>query len=238
MHDYSKLISYLSQYNVTVSDEQIKQLDTYYEMMIETNKSLNLTAITEFDDVLIKHYIDSVTIVRDVDLTVEKSVIDVGTGAGFPGMVLKIIFPELNITLFDSLQKRLTFLNEVIDALNLKDIRAIHDRAEDAARKPDMRARYDFVVSRAVAALPVLSEYTLPFVKDGGYLVSYKTPEAEKEIGEAANAIRILGGGKPEVYDLALPDSDITRSFIVIKKIKSTPKAYPRKAGTAKKNPL
>ena len=148
MHDYSKLISYLSQYGISVSDDQIKQLDTYYEMMIETNKSLNLTAITEFDEVIVKHYIDSVTIVRDIDMSGKKSVIDVGTGAGFPGMVLKIIFPELNITLFDSLQKRLNFLEEVISTLGLKDISTYHGRAEEAggplrpgAGNPDLLGR-------------------------------------------------------------------------------------------------
>ena len=240
-----------TQLNIALSDEQLEQFDKYFHMLVEKNKVMNLTAITEKNDVILKHFIDSISAAAavpelkaytigspDAGKNKGPAILDVGTGAGFPGIPLKIAFPELRITLLDSLNKRVSFLNEVIDALNLKDIRAIHDRAEDAARKPDMRARYDFVVSRAVAALPVLSEYTLPFVKDGGYLVSYKTPEAEKEIGEAANAIRILGGGKPEVYDLALPDSDITRSFIVIKKIKSTPKAYPRKAGTAKKNPL
>jgi 16S rRNA (guanine527-N7)-methyltransferase len=158
MHDYSKLISYLSQYGISVSDDQISQLDTYYEMMVETNKSLNLTAIIEFDEVIVKHYIDSVTIVRDIDMSGKKSLIDVGTGAGFPGMVLKIIFPELNITLFDSLQKRLNFLEEVISTLGLKDISTYHGRAEEAGHIQTMREQYDICVSRAVANLPVLCE--------------------------------------------------------------------------------
>lgn len=252
--------------NITLSAEQLEQFDRYYHMLIEKNKVMNLTAITEKDEVILKHFVDSISaagvvpeLAASLDFTEvigndasgntkgfkthdstkhRISLLDVGTGAGFPGIPLKIAFPELKITLLDSLNKRVLFLNEVIEALGLKGITAVHDRAEDAARKPDMRGRFDIVVSRAVAALPVLAEYTIPFLKEGGHLISYKTPEAEKEVGEAANAIRLLGGAKPHIYNLTLPDSDITRSFIVIKKTHATPKAYPRKAGTAKKNPL
>ena len=256
------------QMNIKLSDDQLEQFEKYYEMLIEKNKVMNLTAITEKDEVILKHFVDSISAAAAVpefsignvsgsnneseniktpgsDKTPtgrssKKSIklLDVGTGAGFPGIPLKIAFPELRITLLDSLNKRVLFLEEVISSLGLKGIKAIHDRAEDAARKPELRAGFDIVVSRAVAALPILAEYTLPFLKEGGYLISYKTPEAEKEIAEASHAISVLGGAKPAVYSYTLPGSDITRSFIVIKKIHATPKAYPRKAGTAKKNPL
>jgi len=258
-------LKYMSeQMNINLSAEQLDQFDQYYRMLVEKNKVMNLTAITEKNDVILKHFVDSISSASVVpelmnfvntDNTISEvsgqkeigeiaskkhrlSLLDVGTGAGFPGIPLKIAFPELKITLLDSLNKRVLFLNEVIESLGLKGITAVHDRAEDAARKPDMRGRFDIVVSRAVAALPVLAEYTIPFLKEGGHLISYKTPEAEKEVDEAANAVRILGGAKPHIYNLTLPESDITRSFIVIKKTHATPKAYPRKAGTAKKNPL
>ena len=206
--------------------------------MIETNKSLNLTAITEFDDVLIKHYIDSVTIVRDVDLTVEKSVIDVGTGAGFPGMVLKIIFPELNITLFDSLQKRLTFLNEVISALNLTGISTYHGRAEEAGHVSSMREQYDFCVSRAVANLPVLCELCLPFVKTGGRFIAYKSDKGNIELESASHALSVLNASLIKEDTFTLPDSDMVRDLIIISKDSSCPKSYPRKPGTPSKKPL
>jgi len=238
MNDYSKLIEYLASYGVSVSDEQIRQLDTYYEMMIETNKSLNLTAITEFDDVLIKHYIDSVSIVRDIDLSQELSVIDVGTGAGFPGMVLKILFPSLKITLFDSLQKRLTFLDEVIRTLELKDITTCHGRAEEAGRLPDMREQYDLCVSRAVANLPVLSELCLPFVKVGGKFVSYKSDKGSEELSAAKHALDVLGGSLVKEDIFMLEGNEITRNLIIIEKVKECPKAYPRKPGTPSKKPL
>ena len=238
MHDYSKLISYLSQYGVTVSDDQIQKLDTYYEMMIETNKSLNLTAITEFDEVIIKHYIDSVTIVRDIDMAGKKSVIDVGTGAGFPGMVLKIIFPELNITLFDSLQKRLNFLEEVIYALGLKDISTYHVRAEEAGHISSMREQYDICVSRAVANLPVLCELCLPFVKEGGIFVAYKSDKGSSEVESSAHALSVLNSSVVKEDEFTLPDSDMVRDLVIISKDGPCPKAYPRKPGTPSKKPL
>lgn len=238
MHDYSKLISYLSQYGVTVSDDQIKQLDTYYEMMIETNKSLNLTAITEFGDVLIKHYIDSVTIVRDIDMSGKKSLIDVGTGAGFPGMVLKIIFPELKITLFDSLQKRLTFLDEVISTLGLSDISTYHGRAEEAGHVASMREQYDLCVSRAVANLPVLCELCLPFVKIGGRFIAYKSDKGNNELESAAHALTVLKSSLVKEDTFTLPDSDMVRDLIIISKDSSCPNTYPRKPGTPSKKPL
>lgn len=246
--------------NIELTPEMLSDFDSYYHMLIEKNKVMNLTAITEKDEVILKHFVDSISVaaavpefrtvlgLRDTP-TAETAagsvkskkparILDVGTGAGFPGIPLKIAFPETDITLLDSLNKRVLFLQEVTDSLGLKKITAIHDRAEDAARKPELRGRFEIVVSRAVAALPVLAEYTLPFLKEGGYLICYKTPEAEKELEEAAHAISVLGGGKSSIYEYTLPGTDITRSFIVIKKIKATPKAYPRKAGTAKKNPL
>ncbi len=238
MHDYSKLISYLSEYGVSVSDDQIKKLDTYYEMMIETNKSLNLTAITEFDDVLIKHYIDSVTIVRDIDMSGNKSLIDVGTGAGFPGMVLKIIFPELNITLFDSLQKRLTFLNEVISALNLTGISTYHGRAEEAGHVSSMREQYDLCVSRAVANLPVLCELCLPFVKTGGIFIAYKSDKGNIELESASHALSVLNASLIKEDTFTLPDSDMVRDLLIFSKDSSCPKSYPRKPGTPSKKPL
>jgi len=238
MHDYSKLISYLSQYSVSVSDDQIQKLDTYYEMMIETNKSLNLTAITEFDDVLIKHYIDSVTIVRDIDMTGAKSVIDVGTGAGFPGMVLKIIFPNLNITLFDSLQKRLKFLDDVISTLDLKGISTYHGRAEEAGHVSSMREQYDICVSRAVANLPVLCELCLPFVKTGGTFISYKSDKGSVEAEAASHALSVLNSSIIKEDEFTLPDSDMIRNLILISKVGSCPKTYPRKPGTPSKKPL
>ncbi|MBR7090177.1 MAG: 16S rRNA (guanine(527)-N(7))-methyltransferase RsmG [Lachnospiraceae bacterium] len=238
MHDYSKLISYLSQYGISVSDDQVKQLDTYYEMMTETNKSLNLTAITEFDEVIVKHYIDSVTIVRDIDMSGKKSVIDVGTGAGFPGMVLKIIFPELNITLFDSLQKRLNFLEEVIYALGLKDISTYHGRAEEAGHISSMREQYDICVSRAVANLPVLCELCLPFVKTGGTFIAYKSDKGSSEVEASAHALSVLNSSVVKEDEFSLPDSDMVRDLVIISKEGPCPKAYPRKPGTPSKKPL
>lgn len=231
--------------NINLTNEQLKSFETYYNMLIEKNKVMNLTAITDRDEVIMKHFIDSISVMAAVplfgQLLSEKgqiSLLDVGTGAGFPGIPLKIAFPDLKITLLDSLNKRVLFLNEVISTLGLTDITAVHGRAEEAARKPEYRDNFDVVVSRAVAALPVLSEYTLPFVKKGGVLISYKTPGAEEELSNAKRAIKLLGGGNASIYPYTLPDSDITRSFIVISKKKPTPKAYPRKAGTAKKDPL
>ena len=238
MRDYSRLIEYLKNYGVSVSDDQISNLDKYYEMMVETNKSLNLTAITEFDEVLVKHYIDSVSIIRDIDMTREISVIDVGTGAGFPGMVLKIIFPSIKITLFDSLQKRLTFLDGVIAELGLKDISTCHGRAEEAGRLPDMREKYDLCVSRAVANLQVLSELCLPFVKVGGKFVSYKSDKGSEELALSRHALEVLGGVVLKEDVFTLEDNDMLRNLIIIEKVKECPKAYPRKPGTPAKNPL
>ncbi len=238
MNDYSRLIEYLNGYGVSVSDDQIQKLDKYYEILIETNKSLNLTAITEFNDVLVKHFIDSVSIIRDVDLNENISVIDVGTGAGFPGMVLKIIFPGIDITLFDSLQKRLTFLDGIIDTLGLEGIKIFHGRAEEAGHLESMREKYDLCVSRAVASLPVLSELCLPFVKVGGRFVSYKSEKGTEELSDSTHALSVLGASvvKEDVFDL--PESDMTRNLIIISKDSACPKIYPRKPGTPSKKPL
>lgn len=224
----------------SLTEEQLRQFSTYYDMLIEKNKVMNLTAITERDEVELKHFIDSLALAGVYPPLSEGklSVLDLGTGAGFPGIPLKIVFPELQMTLFDSLNKRILFLREVIEALFLTDCEAIHGRAEETARNKGFREQYDLVVSRAVANLAVLSEYCLPFVKPGGYFISYKQDAVEAELSEAERAITLLGGRMEAVEKLTLPDSDIGRSFVLIKKIKPTPKAYPRKAGTAKKNPL
>ena len=220
---------------ISINDEQIRQFELYYKMLIEKNKVMNLTAITDRDEVILKHFIDSIALAKYYEFSNQK-IIDVGTGAGFPGIPLKILFPELNVTLFDSLNKRIKFLQEVIDELMLKNIKAVHGRAEEGGRNINMRESYDIAVSRAVANMAVLSEYCLPFVREGGYFIPYKTSEIDEELDNAKNAISILGGKTEKVEKLDI--SGLGRSFVFIKKIKATPKTYPRKPGTANKQPL
>lgn len=229
-----------SKLDIVLSDEQIEQFQIYYEMLIETNKVMNLTAITQLDEVITKHFLDSIALAKVYQNIKNKElkIIDLGTGAGFPGIPLKIAFPQLQVTLMDSLNKRVKFLNSVIDELSLVNIEAIHGRAEEMARKTEYRQQYDLCVSRAVANLSTLTEYCLPFVKVDGMFISYKSSDIEDELNLSLNAIKILGGKLTEVKKLSLPESDIERSFVMIKKIKNTPKTYPRKPGTASKEPI
>lgn len=237
-YDFTKFKSILEQWQIPFSEKQQEQLIVYYEMLVEKNKVMNLTAITEFEDVLEKHFLDSIAVGRYVDLSKDLSVIDLGTGAGFPGMPLKILFPNLKITLADSLNKRILFLEEVIDALGLEGVTTVHGRAEDLAANRAYREQYDLCVSRAVANLSTLSEYCLPFVKLGGTFISYKSGAIEEELSAAKKAVFLLGGQIKEVIPFQLDGTDISRSFVMIGKEKKTPKAYPRKSGTPSKKPL
>lgn len=236
-YDTTQFVKDLNALHIELSNKQIEQFLKYYEMLVEQNKVMNLTAITEYDEVLKKHFVDSLSLVNAIDLTQNLTLIDVGTGAGFPGIPLKIAFPDLSITLLDSLNKRVNFLNSVIGELGLKQIEAIHGRAEDAA-KSDLREHFDLCVSRAVANLSTLSEYCLPFVKIGGRFISYKSEKIAQEKSEAEKAISILGGKILKEQSFTLPDSDIYRNLFIIEKIKNTPKKYPRKAGLPGKEPL
>lgn len=227
----------LAELNIQLSNTQIQQFIIYYEMLVEQNKFMNLTAITEYEDVLKKHFIDSLSLVKACNLSGELSLLDVGTGAGFPGVPLKIAFPNLQVTLLDSLNKRILFLNAVIDKLGLSGIDSVHGRAEDFAQH-SMREKYDLCVSRAVANLTTLSEYCLPFVKVGGKFISYKSEKIVEEAKEAEKAIHILGGSIGKQVELYLPSSDIYRNLFVIDKKNATPKKYPRKAGLPAKEPL
>lgn len=233
---FDKFIKELNNISVELSEKQLEQFRLYYEMLVEKNKVMNLTGITEWDEVLEKHFLDSISLIRVVDLHSDISIMDMGTGAGFPGIPLKIAFPELKITLVDSLNKRVLFLQEVIDTLGLKYIEAVHGRAEDLARDKKYREQYDLSVSRAVANLSTLSEYCLPFVKLGGQFVSYKSGEVENEVSESKSAVFLLGGKIKDIVKFELGESN--RSFVVIDKVKGTPKTYPRKAGTPSKKPL
>lgn len=231
----------LAQLDIEISSKQVEQLFMFYDMLIEKNKVMNLTGITEIRDVVLKHFVDSVSIVKVIDKSKFQegiSIIDIGTGAGFPGIPLKIIFPNINIVLLDSLNKRLVFINEVIEKLSLNGITTIHGRSEDIARKKEYRDEFDLCVSRAVANLSTLCELCLPFVKVNGHFISYKAGNPTQEIEEATFAIEKLGGKRESVVSFVLPDSDINRVFVNIKKCKSTSKAYPRKAGTPAKEPL
>lgn len=236
MNDTALFQKDLEELHITLTDEQLNQFLRYYAFLVEKNKVMNLTAITEFDEVMKKHFIDSLSLVKVFDLHQDLTLLDVGTGAGFPGIPLKIAFPNLRVTLLDSLQKRIGFLREAIDMLSLDQMETIHGRAEDFA-KPDMlREHFDLCVSRAVANLSVLSEYCLPYVKVGGCFVSYKTDMEETE--RAEHAIEILGGNLKKQKVFTLPHSDISRNLVVIEKCRPTPKQYPRKAGTANKKPI
>ncbi len=249
MQKIKEYLESISENRITLSDYQLSQFERYYEMLVEKNKVMNLTAITEREDVILKHFMDSVALAGYMNLVdCSLKIIDVGTGAGFPGIPLKIAFPQLNITLFDSLQKRVNFLNEVINELHLDktDIHdtdigsciTIHGRAEEGGQNRELREQFDLVLSRAVANMAVLSEYCIPFVRQGGYFVSYKTEKIDEELNQGKKAVSVLGGRIERVEKLQLAYSDIGRSFVFIKKIKPTPKTYPRKPGTANKQPL
>ena len=237
-YDFTRFQKILEKWEIPFLKEQQEQLFTYYEMLVEKNKVMNLTAITEFEEVLDKHFLDSISLAQYVDLTKPVSVIDLGTGAGFPGMPLKIMFPDLKITLADSLNKRILFLDEVISELGLTDIQTVHARAEDLAHDPNYREQYDYCVSRAVANLSSLSEYCLPFVRIGGSFISYKSGEIEEELAAAKKAIFLLGGQFDRVIPFQLEGTDLNRSFVVIRKEKKTAKTYPRKSGMPTKKPL
>ncbi|GAB6159131.1 16S rRNA (guanine(527)-N(7))-methyltransferase RsmG [Desulfotomaculum varum] len=223
---------------ISLSDRHLRLFEQYYQCLLEGNQKFNLTAITEPLEVAVKHFIDSLTCLTAVNFPRAANLLDVGTGAGFPGLPIKIYRPDLNVTLMDSLNKRIVFLKETIDTLGLSDIKAVHDRAEDFGRRPAHRENYDIVVSRAVARLAVLAEYCLPCVKPGGYFISQKGPDIEQEVQEAAKAIKLLGGQLMEVKKMQLPIIKDGRSLVVIKKIQPTPGAYPRKAGIPAKKPI
>lgn len=228
----------LDELNISINDEQRTQFLKYYELLVEWNEKMNLTAITEFDEVLKKHFVDSISLLSYYDFSSVKKIIDVGTGAGFPGIPLKIMLPDVEFVLMDSLNKRITFLSEVIKELGLEKISVIHSRAEDLANDGQHREAYDLCVSRAVANMSTLSEYCLPFVKPSGNFIPYKSGEIKEELKAASNAISVLGGKLVKTESFNLPHSDIGRSFVVVKKEKNTPKKYPRKGALPKNKPL
>ncbi len=238
MKDYKILSDFLEKYGYSLKEEQTDQLECYYNRLIEANKVMNLTAITEFDQVLEKHFLDSAAIISAFDIKKVESLADVGTGAGFPGLPLKILFPHLRVLLADSLQKRVNFLNSLIEELKLTDISVIHGRAEDIGHNNQFREKYDVVVSRAVARLSTLTELCLPLVKREGYFLPYKTENSKDEIKESEKAIEILGAKLISVEERKIGPSELNRSFPIIKKTKNTPIKYPRKAGTPSKKPL
>lgn len=275
MRDVTKFKKGLDYIGITLNDRQIEQFLNYYELLVEKNKVMNLTAITEFDEVIEKHFIDSLLLAKVVDLRGNLKIIDLGTGAGFPGLPIKIAFPQVHMVLADSLNKRIKFLDEVIEALNLNDIgsiqtldvmndsgsiqvsegtefagnypsgiddlpgiKTVHGRAEDLGRKSEYREQFDLCVSRAVANLATLSEYCLPFVKVGGYFVSYKSGNVDNELQQSQKAIHILSGDAIKCEKMSLPGTDVGRSFVIVRKNAPIHKKYPRKAGTPGKEPL
>ncbi|MDD3138177.1 MAG: 16S rRNA (guanine(527)-N(7))-methyltransferase RsmG [Lachnospiraceae bacterium] len=226
----------LQELGITLSAEQYARFDRYYEILVDWNEFMNLTGITEYEEVNEKHYIDSLAVVKAA--TMKGKIIDIGTGAGFPGIPLKIAFPELEVVLLDSLNKRVKFLNFVIEELGLSGITAIHGRAEDYAKQDEYRECFDYCVSRAVANLATLSEYCIPYVKVGGSFIPYKSGDIEEELEQSKKAVNVLGGELEKVVKFELPGTDISRSFVKIRKNNKTAKKYPRKAGLPSKEPI
>lgn len=237
-YDLSVLDQGCQEMGIVLDGEQRQQFVDFYEYLVEKNKVMNLTGITEFQEVLVKHFLDSLACVKAVDIKKVKRMMDVGTGAGFPGVPLKIAFPHLEACLLDSLKKRVNFLEETFVLLKLTDITAVHGRAEEYAKNKAYRESFDLCVSRAVSNLATLSEYCLPYVKVGGSFISYKSGTVQEEAEQAEKAVKILGGKIRDVVYFSLPDSEIQRSLVVIEKVKSTSGKYPRKAGTPLKEPL
>lgn len=245
--DFSSFHVKLEQLGLKYSESLDQQFEEYYRHLIEINEVMNLTAITEWPDVVDKHFVDSLGVAALPDEQREEilalfndgaTVMDLGTGAGFPGLPLKIMFPQIQLILTDSLRKRINFLQECGDILKLSDVTYVHSRAEILAKDKSYREMQDIVVSRAVANLATLAEYCLPFVKVGGYFIAYKTDTVEEEIQAASKAIQMLGGEVSFVHHYVLPGTDLHRSILLIRKVKSTPKRYPRKAGVPSKEPL
>lgn len=238
MHGKDLLECGIKKLDLAYTENQLNQFMKYYDLLIEKNKVMNLTAITDLDEVMVKHFLDSILIYNTIDVFKVNTLIDVGTGAGFPGIPLKIMFPHLKVTLVDSLNKRLKFLNSVIEELNLEDVNTVHGRAEDLGHNIIYREKYDLCVSRAVANLSTLSEYCIPFIKSDGLFISYKSADSEQEINLSNNAIKILGCKILKQDKIILPMSDVKRNIVIIIKEKKTPKKYPRKAGIPSKEPL
>lgn len=235
MREYIK--SAVKKLHINLSDEQADAFVKYYEMLVLWNKKINLTSITDFHEVVLKHFVDSLSIVYIFDMNTDAALVDMGTGAGFPGIPLKIAFPRLKVTLVDSLSKRINFLNHVINELNLKDVTAIHARAEEYGNSK-YRETFDLCVTRAVSNLSVISEYCLPLIKCGGYFIPYKANNVEEEIFKYEMAVEEFGGAIDDVAIFDLPDSELTRSLILIYKDTSTSKKYPRKNGIPIKRPI
>ena len=231
------LKKYASKIQIELTDDQLDKFQKYYDVLIETNKVMNLTAITEVNDVVIKHFVDSLSLINYFDLK-DKTVIDVGTGAGFPGIPLAILLENTQFTLMDSLNKRINFLNNVIEICNLKNVTTIHSRAEDLGRNEDYREKYDVCVSRAVANMSTLLEYCIPFVKKGGYFISYKSGNAEEEIKNSVAAQKKLSCINKKIIDFTLEGTDMFRSFVIFEKTGELSKKYPRQAGKPKRSPL
>ena len=232
-----KIAPLCSEFGIVLDDTKIKKLNLYGNLLLEWNEKINLTAITNPEDVLIKHFYDCILFFKHNEVPVGASLIDVGTGAGFPGLVLKIVREDLEVTLLESLNKRITFLNDVIEKCELKGIKAIHSRAEDGGKNPAYREKYDIACARAVANMPVLMEYCTPFVKVGGKFIAMKGPSANEEVALCDNAIRVLKMEKPQIICETLPNND-PRTFVIFKKISQTPPKYPRNSGNISKQPL
>lgn len=231
-----KIKEYMNKINIEISDKQIEKFFDYMNLLLEWNEKINLTAITEPEDIILKHFVDCATILKYIND--EDKIIDIGTGAGFPGIPLKILNEKLDITLMDSLNKRINFLNEIINKLDLKNIVAIHARAEELARNKGYREKFDIATSRAVANLSTLSEYMLPFVKKNGMVISMKGSNIEEEVKNAKKAIKILGGEIEKIDNFNLANTNNIRNIITIKKVVKTPREFPRKAGKPSKEPI
>lgn len=232
------LLSGADAFNISLSEKQILQFFSYKDILLEWNKKINLTAITDETDIIQKHFLDSISILKAVNIKPDSSVIDVGTGAGFPGIPLKIARNDIKLTLMDSLNKRIMFLKEVCTSLLLEDVNCIHMRAEDGGQNAEFRENFDFCTSRAVAKLSLLSEYCIPFVKVNGYFIAMKGFDVENELLEAEKTIKVLGGKIEEIKKINIPNTDITHSIIIIKKVYETPTKYPRKSGKISKTPI
>lgn len=235
------LLESFSSIGVSLSAVQVSQFLLYDELLREWNQKMNLTSISEYEDVVWKHFVDSASVLRSSYVSRETwnaNIIDVGTGAGFPGIPLKIVFPDCKLTLLDSLNKRVMFLDEVVKKCNLKKVFTVHGRAEDYGHDAKYREKYDICVSRAVAHLSTLTEYCLPFIKRGGYFVAYKADDIGQELQEASKAIKVFGGAYKHTETFTIKNNQISRNLIYIRKVNSTPKKYPRKAGTPNRKPI